>query len=179
MAKSITQRLEFLTNLAIIVAAVLLSIVLIKNYLLPDHSKDQPRDLRVPAGAKVSLPGVAWSNNNQTLLLVLQKGCRFCTESAAFYQRLVRETAGRGSIHLIAVLPQTPDESKKYLDELGVAIEEVKQAELDSIGVHGTPTLILVNNQGVVMTSWAGKLSADGEAEVLRWLHEKTLVRSF
>jgi hypothetical protein len=29
------------------------------------------------------------------------------------------------------------------------------------------------------MTSWAGKLSADGEAEVLRWLHEKTLVRSF
>ena len=178
MAKSITQRLELLTNLAIVVAAVLLSVVLIKNYLLPARSKDGPRDFRVPAGAKVSLPGVDWSNNNQTLLLVLQKGCHFCTESAAFYQRLVRETEGRGSIHLIAVLPQAPDESRKYLDELGVAIEEVKQAQLDSIGVHGTPTLILVNNQGVVMTSWVGKLSADGEAEVLRRLLEKTLVSS-
>jgi len=178
MAKTITQRLELLTNLAIIVAAVLLSIVLIKNYLLPDRSKDSPRDFRVPAGAKVSLPGVDWSNNNQTLLLVLQKGCHFCTESAAFYQRLVRETAGRGNIHVIAVLPQAPDESRKYLDDLGVAIEEVKQAQLDSIGVHGTPTLILVNNQGVVMTSWVGKLDADGEAEVLRRLLEKPLVSS-
>jgi hypothetical protein len=87
----------------------------------------------------------------------------------------VRETAGHGSIHLIAVLPQTPDEAKKYLDELGVAIEEVKQAQLDSISVHGTPTLILVNNQGVVMTSWVGKLSADGEAEVLRRMNDKVL----
>lgn len=171
MAKGITQRLELLTNLAIIVAAVLLSVVLIKNYLLPDRSKDGPRDFRIPAGAKVFLPGVDWSNNNQTLLLVLQKGCHFCTESAAFYQRLVRE----GHVHLVAVLPQTRDEGKKYLDDLGVAIEEVKQAQLDSINVHGTPTLILVNNQGVVMTSWVGKLSADGEAEVLRRLHEQTL----
>jgi len=170
MAKTITQRLEVLTNLAIIVAAVLLSVVLIKNYLLPYYSKDGPRDFSVPAGAKVSLPGVDWSNNNQTLLLVLQKGCHFCTESAPFYQRLVRETAGRENIHLIAVLPQTFDESKKYLDDLGVTIEEVKQAQLDSIGVYGTPTLILVNNQGVVITSWVGKLSADGEAEVLRRL---------
>jgi len=170
MAKTITQRLEVLTNLAIVFAAVLLSVVLIKNYLLPYYSKDGPRDFRVPAGAKVSLPGVDWSNNNQTLLLVLQKGCHFCTESAPFYQRLVRETAGRENIHLIAVLPQTFDESKKYLDDLGVTIEEVKQAQLDSIGVYGTPTLILVNNQGVVITSWVGKLSADGEAEVLRRL---------
>jgi thioredoxin-related protein len=113
---------------------------------------------------------VDWSNNNQTLLLVLQKGCHFCTESAAFYQRLVRETAGHGNIHLIAVLPQATDESKKYLDDLGVAIEEVKQATPDSIGVPGTPTLILVNDQGVVMTSWVGKLSADDEAKVLRRL---------
>jgi len=170
MAKTITQRLEVLTNLAIIFAAVLLSVVLIKNYLLPYYSKDGPRDFSVPAGAKVSLPGVDWSNNNQTLLLVLQKGCHFCTESAPFYQRLVRETAGRGNVHLIAVLPQSFDEGKKYLDDLGVTIAEVKQAQLDSIGVHGTPTLILVNNQGVVITSWVGKLRADGEAEVLRRL---------
>ena len=170
MAKSITQRLELLTNVAIIVAAVLLSVVLIRNYLLPDRSNNGPRDSRVTAGTQVSLPGVNWSNNNQTLLLVLQKGCHFCTESAVFYQRLVRETVGHGNIHLIAVLPQATDEGKKYLEDLGVTIEEVKQAKLDSIGVHGTPTLILVNDRGVVMNSWVGKLSADGEAEVLRRL---------
>jgi thioredoxin-related protein len=178
MSKSITRRLESLANLAIIVVAVLLCFVLIKSYLLPDHSKDAARDWRVPAGARVSLPGVDWSGNDQTLLVVLQKGCHFCSESAPFYQRLVRETAGRGNIHLVALLPQAPDESRKYLDDLGVAIEDIKQGELDSVGVRGTPTLILINNQGAVMTSWVGKLSADGEAEVLRRLRERTLSSS-
>src|SRR5919202_175698 len=106
MTQSTTQRLEVLVNVAIIVVAVLLSFVLIKSYLLPNSSKEGPPDPRVPTGAKVSLPGVDWSGNNQTLLLVLQKGCHFCSESAPFYQRLVRETAGRGNVHLIAVLPQ-------------------------------------------------------------------------
>ena len=175
MPKTVTQKVEFLANIAIIVAAVLLSFVLIKSYLLPDRSKDGPRDMRVPVGSKVSLPGVDWSGNKQTLLVVLQKGCHYCSESAPFYQRLTREMAGRGNIHLIAVLPQTIDESKKYLDELGVAIEDVKQAALDSIGVGGTPTLILVNNQGVVMNAWVGKLSADNEAGVLRQLQESTV----
>ena len=124
------------------------------------------------------MPGVDWSGNDQTLLVVLQKGCHFCSESAPFYQRLVREAAGRGNIHLIALLPQAPDESRKYLDDLGVAIEDIKQGELDSVGVRGTPTLILINNQGAVTTSWVGKLSADGEAEVLRRLHERTLSSS-
>lgn len=174
MPKNLTQRLESLANIAIIVAATLLCIVLIKSYLLPDRSQQGPRDLRVPTGTKVSLPGVDWSGNKQTLLVVLQKGCHFCSESAPFYQRLVRETAGRGNVHLIAVLPETIDESRKYLNELGVEIDDLKQAELDAVGVGGTPTLILVNNQGVVVNSWVGKLNAENEAEVLRRLQESS-----
>ena len=50
MAKSITQRLEFLTNLAIIVAAVLLSIILIKSYLLPDRSQRRIPRFSSPCG---------------------------------------------------------------------------------------------------------------------------------
>ncbi|HEX8649466.1 MAG TPA: hypothetical protein VF708_01395 [Pyrinomonadaceae bacterium] len=175
MPKTITQKLELLANIAIIVAAVLLSVVLIKSYLLPDRSKSGSLDMRIPVGSKIPLPGVDWSDNKQTLLLVLQKGCHFCTESAPFYQRLIRETGGRGDLHLIAVLPQTIDESRKYLDELGVAIGDIKQSSLDSIGVGGTPTLILVDNQGVIMNAWIGKLSPDNEAGVLRRLQESTV----
>lgn len=175
MPKTVTQKIEFLANIAIIVVAILLGIVLIKNYLLADRSRDAPRDMRVPTGMKVSLPDVDWSGNNQTLLVVLQKGCHFCSESAPFYQRLVRETAGRANLHLVAVLPQTTDEGKKYLNDLGVAIDDIKQAELGAVGVGGTPTLILVNNQGVVTNSWVGKLTAEGEAEVLRRLQENAV----
>ncbi|MGA9995841.1 MAG: hypothetical protein WBP93_10520 [Pyrinomonadaceae bacterium] len=173
MMSKLSRKLEIGANVAIILVAILIGAVFVKNYLLSSRNAPENRDFRVPAGTKMALSATDWAQNGQTLLLVLQKGCHFCSESAPFYQRLVRETAGHGTTHLLAVLPQTTDESKRYLNDMGVTIEDVKQAELDSIGVRGTPTLILVNNQGVVMNSWAGKLPADGEADVLRHLQEK------
>jgi hypothetical protein len=108
------------------VIAVLLGIVLVKKYLL---TNDRPQSApRMVAGTRMALPGVDWSKNGQTLMLVLQKGCHFCTESAPFYQRLVKEAAERGNVHFVAVLPQEVPEEKKYLEEIKVPIDEVKQA---------------------------------------------------
>jgi thiol-disulfide isomerase/thioredoxin len=162
--KNWTRKLEIGANIAIIMVAVLMGIVLVKKYLLTDHTEPAPE---VVAGTKVSLPGVDWSKNGQTLLVVLQKGCHFCAESAPFYQRLARETSERRQVHLVAVLPQEVSEGKQYLDEMKVPIEEVKQAAPSSLGVRGTPTLILVNNSGVVVDVWQGKLLADDESKVL------------
>jgi hypothetical protein len=71
---------------------------------------------------------------------------------------------------LIAVLPQPVDESRKYLKELGVVVDEVKQFRLDSMGVEGTPTLLMANSSGKVVDSWRGRLSAEKEADVLNRL---------
>jgi len=68
---------------------------------------------------------------------------------------------------LIAVFPQPVDVGKKYLNDLGVAVDDVKQAQLNSIGVQGTPTLLLINKDGVVVNAWRGKLPADKEREVI------------
>ena len=53
------------------------------------------------------------------------------------------------------------------MQKLGVSVDEVRQLPLDKIGAHGTPTLLLVANTGVVKEAWIGKLSSDKEAEVL------------
>ena len=169
--KNWTKKLEICANIAIILVALLIGIVLVKKYLLTDHTEPGPA---VAAGTKVSLPGVDWSKNGRTLLLVLQKGCHFCAESAPFYQRLVRETSGRGQVHLVAVLPQEVSEGKQYLDEMNVPIDEVKQAAPSSLGVRGTPTLILVNNSGVVVDVWQGKLPADDESKVLNRMQDNS-----
>lgn len=115
----------------------------------------------------MSLPDVDWEGNGRTLLLVLHKGCRFCTASAPFYQRPVRDVAGRGSVRLVAALPEGVEEGTDYLKGLGVSIANVRQATPTSLGVRGTPTLILVDNRGVVAESWAGQLDAGGEGQVL------------
>ena len=104
---------------------------------------------------------------------MLSSDCRYCTESAPFYQRLTRETAGRADVHLIALFPQEVEEGRKYLTNLGVSIDEIRQAAPGSTGAGGTPTLILVDAQGVVKNSWVGKLSAPEESEVLNQLANK------
>ena len=163
------KRVELLANVAIIIVAVLLGVVLVKQLTAtkPDQltrPASARRELR--RGDKVALP-VDWAKNSHTLLLVLQKGCRFCTESAPFYQQLVKEASVRDNIKLVALTPQTVDEGKQYLKEIGVDIADVRQASPDQINVSGTPTLILVNNEGVATDVWAGKLSPDTEPKVL------------
>lgn len=166
---SLAKRIELLINIAIIVIALLLGGVLAKRYLWPsDHAASTSDiDPRIPSGMKASLPDVDWAKNGQTLLLVLSRHCHFCSESAPFYQRLVQEAEKNGNTRIVAVLPQEIDEGKKYLSDLGVPIGEVKQAGLDAIGVTGTPTLILVDRNGIVKNSWVGKLSAPEESEIL------------
>jgi len=168
MSDNILKKTELLANIAIIIVAILLGGVLVKRYLLTsDEAFDDRNSVsRIAAGTKVSLPEIDWAKSDRTLLLVLSKGCHFCSESAPFYQRLVLDTDGRG-VQLVAVLPQDVNEGRQYLNELGVAINEIRQSPLDSLGVGGTPTLILVNREGVVTDSWVGKLPPDKESEVL------------
>jgi hypothetical protein len=65
------------------------------------------------------------------------------------------------------VLPQTVEESKAFLDQLGVQVDAILQGSLANIGVRGTPTLLLVNEAGVITEAWPGKLPPRDEEAVL------------
>lgn len=161
------KRINLVLNLAIILVVILIGVVIAKNYLRPARSVSAHRDFR---GTKVNLPGVDWVRNEHTLLLVLDEKCRFCTESAPFYQRLTQAMATNSRLRFIAVLPQDVAAGREYLHSLKVPVEEVRQSSLDAIGVEGTPTLILVNGKGEIMEAWAAKLSTEEETEVLKRL---------
>jgi thioredoxin-related protein len=159
-----TRKLETLVNVAIIVVAVAVCAVLAKQYLLTGASG---RSHGPEVGSKIELAGTDLSKEDKTLLLVLQKGCHFCTDSGPFYQRLAREASARGDrVKLLAVLPQNEEEGRRYLSDLGVPIERVTQASLSKLDVSGTPTLILLD-RGKVSDVWVGKLPDESEAEVL------------
>lgn len=163
------RRIETIANISIIILAVLVGAVFVKRYFFAAPTEP---DFEIHAGTKVSLPDVDWIKNGQTLLIVLQRECRFCSESAPFYQRLVRETESL-PVRLLAVFPHDVDTGKKYLADMKILIKDVRQADLRSLGIRGTPTLILVNDKGEVIDSWSGKLPADKETEVLKRLQAK------
>jgi len=163
----LNQKVELTANLLIIVVAVLLVGVIVQKYFF---APAQPERLQPTIGTKINLPDANLSGQPKTLILVLQKGCRYCSESASFYKRLQENTQNK-NIKLIAVLPGKPDESTDYLKELGITNMEVKQSPLNALQTSGTPTLILTNDKGEVINFWIGKLPADKEEEVINQLN--------
>lgn len=162
-----SKHVETTANVATIVVAILLSVVLVKQFLLPAPRRGRTSVPQAVAGTSLtkSLPGVDWKKNGRTLILAISTQCHFCTESAPFFQRIGRE-AGK-DVKLVAVLPQPNPEAQQYLNTEGVRVDDVKRATLAALGVTGTPTLLLVNDSGTVTNVWEGKLPPDKEEEVL------------
>lgn len=173
------KKVELAANLAIIVVALTLTTVVVKRYLLPDTQKNVPASQsHISIGDKLSIANVDWQTSDNTLVLVLQKGCRYCDESAAFYRRLIKGLDGRSDVRLLAVLPQDAGEAKEYLNDLGVTVSEIVQSPPSAFGVRGTPTLMLVNHNGEVQGIWQGKLTGEQESKVSERLH-LTLAAAF
>jgi thioredoxin-related protein len=178
---SILKKVELLANVAIIVVALLLASVLVKNYLWQSNSLQSNQKAaaipqqRIEVGSKINLPDIDWRKNQQTLLLVLSTTCHFCSESASFYQQLVKERDV--NTRIIAILPQPISEGKDYLNRLGVTVDDIKQTSLSSVGIRGTPTLILVDSNGTVKASWMGKLPNTEEAEVINRVRQSIAQR--
>lgn len=160
------KKIDVLANVSLIVVSIVFGFVLVRKQLLPSHT-DQPSE--VSPGVRIPLTGVDWKAGQKTLLLVVSNQCHFCSESAAFYRRLAAGAAAR-DVHLIALLPQPVSDGREYMKSLDVPIQDVRQVEMQTLNVRGTPTLVLVDQEGIVRNVWRGKLPAEKESEVMTLL---------
>ncbi|HXG91282.1 MAG TPA: hypothetical protein VNN73_02795 [Blastocatellia bacterium] len=165
----VKEKVEVIANVSIILLALALGAVLLKKYLVNPTAQGNTRPVpkRVSVGDKISLNDIDFAKAEQTLLIALSKSCRFCSESGPFYQRLIGEIAQQQNIRCFFLFPHSVDEGKKYLDDLSIVADQVKQVDFESLQVTGTPTLILLDKNGVVTNVWVGKLEANQEEEVL------------
>jgi hypothetical protein len=171
---SIAGKIETTANVATIIVAVLITTVVVKTYVspsafarsavvsAPEVAKGQSVDGRAL--------GVNWAKNHRTLVLAISTTCHFCKDSVPFYQKL---GAVEKDVKMVAVLPQPVTEAQKYFSDAGVHVDDVRQVPLNTLGVRGTPTLLLVNDAGVVTDVWVGKLQPDQEVQVLTALEKK------
>jgi len=155
------KKIEMAANIAIIIAAVAVVLVFVKNYL---QKPAEPPS--VALGSKFALQNVNWQSSTKNMVLAVSTTCHFCTESAPFYRQLV-EQCKQQHVHTIAVLPQPVAEAQAYLKNEGVTVDEVRQSTLSDISVGGTPTLVLVDSGGVVRSVWVGKQPDTKEKEIL------------
>ncbi|HJP92914.1 MAG TPA: hypothetical protein VJ875_13230 [Pyrinomonadaceae bacterium] len=159
--KSLRRVLEVSANLGIVIVAL----IVVGNFVASKWGTKREIDT-LTTGSKVSLSGVKWEDGT-TLVLALQRGCRFCEESAPFYRRLWQQRSG-SEPRMIAVVPGEKAQVGKYLNELGVVVDGIVNASLADIHVSATPTLVLVDRSGRVSNVWVGKLDSNTENDVIQ-----------
>jgi thioredoxin-related protein len=166
--KNWQKKLDVITNLALLLCCIIFLTFLIQKYFIKEYKPDnKSSEINIE---KLSSLGIDWSGHSKTLVIVLQKGCRFCEESMSFYQRLNNEFASQENLHLVIVLDENKEEALKYLKDKKVEGMEILQSTPMSLGVRGTPTLLLIDNGGNIVKQWVGKLPSSGENDVFERL---------
>jgi hypothetical protein len=163
---NLRDRIETAANAATIVVALILSAVLVRVYFIP-RSVGGSSSPQIHPGTNMRglVTGVNWTGNGRTLVLALSTSCHFCTESAPFLQRVSREAQKHAKV--LAIFPQPISDAQQYLDKASIPVDGVLRTDLGSLGVPGTPSLVLVNSDGVVTDIWVGKLTSDQGTKVL------------
>lgn len=153
---------EWLINaLSLVLLIYITTLVARPHFGAQEHVRVAP----LKTGQVVKINGVNWAQSRHTLVLALQTTCHYCAASAPFYKQLMR---GRDPVvwQAVAVLPQPVDRATAYMRTEGYSIPQVRQMNLNLIGIAGTPTLLLVNQKGRLEKRWVGQLSPTGENEV-------------
>lgn len=170
-----SKKIDVAANLMTIALVLLVAALLLKGGFPSARTGALIRRSPIQVGSHIpNSLNVNWSAHQRTLVLGLQTTCHFCAESGPFFRTLTN--GAPKDVRIVAALPQTPEVARKYLDGLGVHVDEIKQVPLAAIGIKGTPTLLLVNSLGVVKDMWTGKLQPQGEASVLSALQATSSV---
>jgi hypothetical protein len=173
------SKLDTVANIAIIVVCAIAAAVLVRNQFFPPRPPGAP-----PQAEKgeqyAQLKAVVPAGSSRALVVAVQPGCHFCNDSMAFYKQLLDQRNQQASkVKFIAAVPANdkPAEAKKLVSDeaekfaaVGAQPDNMVNIDFNAIKVPGTPTLMLVDNNGKILNVWVGKLDSGGEKEVLKTL---------
>jgi hypothetical protein len=164
------RKVEMATNVAVLFTALLVAAYFGHLFWAKRGSAETP--YQAAPGTRLALPrSYDFTAHERTLILAIQDGCQYCEASMPFYKevaaRVEAECSGYG---VVAVLPNPPAAADRMLDQFGLEIPRLPNTRLLSLGVTGTPTMVLVDGEGTVLDVWVGELSHEGEQEVLALL---------
>ena len=167
--------LDTAANVAIIVACAIATVVLIRNqFLRPDAAPPPGSPAVVEKGERFDqLKALVPVGSQRTLVVALSPACHFCDESMPFYRQIVEERKQRKStVNFIAAVPaeDMKAEEAQKLATAGAQPDSLVKLDFAAVKVPGTPTLMLLDDDGKVLDVWVGKLDASAQMEVLKRL---------
>ena len=154
MRANFRANIELGAQVAIALAILVVAGVLVKRTVFPGQANVAAMP-RINAGERISIPNIDWAQNKKSLVFFLKKDCPYCTSSAPLYRQLI-EDASKRNVKCVAVLPNSPEEAHKYLQYLELPIDNVQTSPLAPFKITGTPTVLYVDEAGIVKSAWFG-----------------------
>jgi len=170
MRASLRANIELATQVVVAIAIVITAGVLVKRTVFSAGGNSARSQIN--AGDRLNVPTIDWAQNNKSLVFFLKKDCPYCSSSAGFYRQLMNEASKR-NVKCIAVLPNSPEDARKYLQYLELPFESVYTGPVENSKISGTPTVVFVDGNGIVKSVWIGA-QTDREKEM-----RDTLVQLF
>lgn len=167
MSKALKGIFEWSMNILCIVALAYVGTVLWLQHAGTVTASAGASGLHI--GQRLPVNDVDWKARHRTLVFILSTGCHFCSESASFYAELLKNQP-QGDWQALAIFPQPSELATLYMRKNGYDIPNMRQVDLSALEIAGTPTLLLVDNTGVIRQQWIGKLSSKYEDDVARHL---------
>src|SRR5713226_2081248 len=154
MPNNVRANIELGAQIVIAVAALAVAGVVVKRYLSPRPVS--PASLpRITMGERLNVPNVDWEQNKKTLVFFLKKDCVYCKYTAPFYRQLI-EDASKRNVKMLAILPNSVEEGREYVESLDLPIENVQTGLTSSYKIPGVPSVLFVDNQGIIKGIWIG-----------------------
>jgi hypothetical protein len=163
---------ELAANLAIIVAVIVGVTVWLHRPNtagpLSNTSVTRPSETKYSTlGTQIAIPGVDWSTHKATLVVAISAACHYCVASTPFYSEM---THSAHVAPIVVVMPQEEQDARTFLREHDIKPGGVVSANLASIQVSATPTLLLISSSGIVTKEWVGELTNRQRNEVIESL---------
>lgn len=158
-------KLEAIANTTIILAALIAGYVAVGRYIATSRISRW-----IMAGDRLAtIPNLDWKQRRHTLVLALNTGCIFCERSAPFYQMLADvQASSRSDLGIVAVFPNESEAVGQFMTRVGLHIPSFAAVPLGELRVNGTPTLMLVDNEGRVERTWIGTLTPSDQLDLLK-----------
>ncbi|HLH43740.1 MAG TPA: hypothetical protein VKV74_12175 [Bryobacteraceae bacterium] len=168
--------IEKAVRIAAYVAVAAVCLVRVRSYVTSDHAgaRTSPQAMAAKfVGTRVGVDQTSGSApSDVTLVVAMTTSCVYCKASAPFYRRLLENVAPDipRAVQTVAVMPEGKDRAADYLrDSLLLRFSSVVQ-DMPGLRVSATPTLLVVDREGIVRGAWVGMLDSSAEDEVVATL---------
>lgn len=155
---TLRSKIELGLNIVITVAIVVVTAVTVMRYFASRHAHEHDRGKQnqpTLVGTRLSIPGIGGGQTQKNLVLFMRSDCPACKIAAPLYRQLIAEASQR-DVKSVAILPDSPERGRQYLQSLQLGAQDVQSADLSAYPISTVPTALVVDGEGVVKGSWIG-----------------------